>query len=103
MHYREFVEYLEENLHNKDAFFNRAMAYQKEKNKARQKANRWDQIKLDRAVERMWNDVTQNIYNTIQPKVDKNPIMPEKPWLDFFEKNNLLESIDDSLVEIEFE
>ncbi|QGG59606.1 hypothetical protein [Loigolactobacillus bifermentans] len=103
MHYQEFVDYLEDHIHNKDAFYDRALDYQNDKNKARQKSKRWDQIKLDREVDRMWKDVTQNLYNTLQAQVPKNRMDPRQEWLTFFDKNDLFESVDESLISIEFE
>jgi hypothetical protein len=103
MHYQEFVTYLEEHIHNKAAFYDRALEYQETKNKARQKSKRWDQTKLDREVDDMWNKVTQNLYNTLQAQVPKNKMNPRQEWFTFFEKNNLFENVDESLISIEFE
>lgn len=103
MTFNEFVDYMSENLMSKSSFYQKAMEFQEKKNKKRPPAKRWNKTKLDRAVNKMWEDILRNMYDRIKPSVDKKAYDQKEAWLDYMTTNNILDAMDDGLIEIEFE
>lgn len=103
MNFKEFVEYMENNLSAKDTFYQKAMDDQIARNARRAPAKRWNETKLDRAVDRLWSDLMKNVYDKFKMAIKVNPSDPYKSWIDYIEKNEALESLDEMLVELEFE
>ena len=101
-----FQELLEKKLSSYETFLIKATDYQNEKNKARAKAKRWDEKKIDRAVNNMWTTVVRNIFDKVKtfdgcPGVNThNPI---ETWTRFMEEKEIFEMLDTELSDIEFE
>lgn len=99
MKYKEFLEYLQNNLTGYETFIEKATAYQREKNKARPAKKRWDDEKVGRAVNEMWKNSMQSLYDTIKNEVKSNSSFT---WIEFIQKNNILESVNDGISELDF-
>lgn len=54
MKYKEFLDYLEKNLSGYQTFMFKAMQFQRVKNAERQKKDRWEDKKLEKAAGEMW-------------------------------------------------
>lgn len=99
----EFLVYLEKNLSNYDLFIIKAEEYQEGKNKKRPPAKRWNEKKLNKAIVGMWKQSMEVGYNNIKSQIGKIQFDPYDRWVDFMNKNDILESINDSISELEFE
>ncbi|MDR1772566.1 MAG: hypothetical protein LBS02_18335 [Hungatella sp.] len=99
MKHKEFLLYLENNSEAYKIFMNKAMQYQRAKNAKRQKQKRWDEDKMRCAAYDMWKSSMENLYNQLKQQVNSNH---EFMWKDFIEKNNILESVNDGIREMDF-
>ncbi|MBC2327732.1 hypothetical protein [Listeria booriae] len=103
MTFNEFSIYMSENLTSKATFYQKAMEFQNEKNKKRPPAKRWKDVKLERAVNAMWQDIMKTMYDKIKPSIKRDAPDLRQAWLDYFTKYEILDSMDQALAEIEFE
>lgn len=103
MTFNEFIEYLENNLSSYETFCIKAEDYQLDKNKKRPPKKRWNDKKLDRAIISMWKSSMQVAYDKIKAEIGKPKFNGYETWIDFIEKNEMLEAINDSMSELEFE
>ncbi len=99
MRYKEFLEYLENNLDNYQTFMNKALEYQKEKNQKRQAKKRWDEEKLQRAAYDMWKASMENLYNNLKQELKSGSA---SDWTNYIIKNNILESVNDGISQLDF-
>ncbi|MHC5373959.1 hypothetical protein ACYSNU_09145 [Enterococcus sp. LJL120] len=103
MKYRDFKNLLEENLKSYSLALEKVSDYEEAKNKKRTGKNKWPQKKVDKAKETTWDSICKNLYESVKSKVNSKPLFPEKEWLDYIEKHNFYENVDDMLAELEFE
>jgi hypothetical protein len=99
MKYKEFLQYLEANLGAYKVFTNNAMQYQREKNSKRQPSKRWDEDKMQKASYDMWKKSMENLYNTLKREISSDI---ELIWLDYMEKNGIMESVNDGIRDMDF-
>lgn len=99
----EFLEFLEKNLMSYDTFIDKATEHQLEKNKKRPPKKRWDEKKIIRSVNTMWKISMQVAYDKVKVEVGMPRYDGYDKWVEFIEKNELLEAINDSISELEFE
>lgn len=99
----EFLEFLENKLANYDLFIEKATEHQLEKNKKRTPKKRWDEKKVNRAVNTMWKSSMQVAYDKVKIEVGMPRYDGFDKWIEFIEKKELLEAINDSISELEFE
>ncbi|WP_034550007.1 hypothetical protein [Carnobacterium funditum] len=103
MNFKEFVAYMEQNLSAKDAFYQKALDDQVARNVRRAPAKKWNEAKMDRAVDKLWLELMKNVYDKFKWVVKENSSDPRKSWIEYIEKTESLESLDEMLVELEFE
>jgi hypothetical protein len=99
MKYKEFLQYLEANLDAYKVFMNSVMQYQREKNAKRQPSKRWDEDKMQKAAYDMWKKSMENLYNTLKREISSDI---ELIWLDYMEKNGIMESLNDGIRDMDF-
>lgn len=99
MKYKEFLEYLQNNLTGYKVFIEKSISYQNEKNKSRPAKKRWDGEKVKRAAYEMWKKSMQPLYDTIKNETKSSSSFT---WLEFIRKNNILESVNDGISELDF-
>lgn len=99
MKYKEFLEYLEKNLEGYNIFTHKAMQYQRDKNLKRQPKSRWSDEKMQKAVYGMWKTAMEPLYNTLKGEIKSDF---REPWYLFIEKNNLFESVNEGISELDF-
>ncbi|WP_218730297.1 hypothetical protein [Brochothrix thermosphacta] len=97
---QELTDYLEKNLSNHTVFLSNALDYQQEKNRRRPNKKRWTEEKMERAAYKMWLDFSGNVHEKIKVEIKKDPSVSE--WSEFIDKNEMLDSLNDAIVEIEF-
>ncbi|MBU7003875.1 hypothetical protein [Pediococcus pentosaceus] len=96
----ELLEYIEINSGVKDKFMEKALDYQNEKNQKRPFAKRWNKTKVERAADKMYDQVLTSIYDKLKNNIKSSD---SKKWAEFIEENNVLEDLEDSMSDITFE
>lgn len=99
MKYKEFLEYLEVNLNGYETFMRKATQFQNAINLKRPPKSRWDDGKVEKTVSGMWKTAMQSLYNTLKREIDSDS---EYVWKAYIEKNNILESVSESISELDF-
>lgn len=106
MKYNDFKNLLENRLPGYEVFMQKAEEFQIAKNKLRSGKAKWNDKKVNRAIESMWDQASQNIYQSVK-RMDKAPnsraLDPYNDWLRFMEKENLFDTLSESLAEVEME
>lgn len=103
MTFNEFLTYLESNLSNSDLFFIKSEEYQLEKNKKRPPKKRWDEKKINRAIDTMWKSSMQVAYDKVKTEIGVPRFDGYEKWINFLDEKEMLEAINDSISELEFE
>lgn len=103
MTFKEFLEYMENNLNNRDTFYKKALDDQIARNARRLAAKRWNEQKINRVIDRQWSDMMKNVYDKFKTNIKINPSNPFNSWIDYIERNDALESLDEMIVDLEFE
>ena len=103
MNLNEFQAHIEDKLPALDSFYDKAINYQLEKDKRRPPKQRWSEAKIERAANAMYKDLMKGIYEKIKSLVEEREKKPNDVWIDYLEKYELYEQINESLYEIEFD
>lgn len=69
MSYKEFLEYIENNLEGYKVFIQKAIEFQAVKNTKRQPNKRWNDKKLQSAAHEMWKQSMLPLYNNLKKEV----------------------------------
>lgn len=99
MKYKEFLEYLENNLEGYHTFIRKARQYQHSKNAKRPAKSRWSDEKIEKVTYEMWKKSMENLYNKLKQEIKSDSRFA---WTDFVEKNNIFEVMNDSISEMDF-
>lgn len=103
MNKKELEQYINNNSRTIEIFSEKALKYQDMKNKNRPKAKRWDEVKISHAVDGMINTFMENVHDKIKTQVKRNEFEPQRSWIDFITKNDVLDELEESVIEMEFE
>ena len=77
----------------------KAMQFQRVKNAERQKKDRWEDKKLEKAAGEMWKKAMETLYNNLRREL-KSDIASD--WTSYIEKHEILESVNESINELDF-
>lgn len=99
MKYKEFLEYLENNLTGYQTFMRKARQFQVELNAKRKKDSHWPEERIDRTAYEMWKKSMESLHNQIKGEVKSDSRFA---WTDFMEKNNIFETVNESISEMSF-
>lgn len=77
-----------------------ALEFQEAKNMRRQVGKRWNPARLNRETDLMVAAFVASVYDRLKPAVK---IPTYQGWTDFIDQAGLLEELEDSVAEIEFE
>lgn len=99
MKYKEFLQYLESNLTGYQAFMQKATQFQLEKNAKRPAKGRWKNEKIERAACEMWKKAMEVLYNNLKHEIKSD--FPSA-WISYIEKHEILESVNESISELDF-
>lgn len=98
---QEFETYLNEHCSALTKFQERALDYQANKNQNRTRSARWNDAKVQRAADAMYDTFLTGIYTKLRSAIEDK--YDCQAWLDYIEKYGLLEQLEESVLEIEFE
>lgn len=73
------------------------------KNKKHQPAKRWNEAMIQRQAEKMYTQVVEDLYNKLHTKVKANRFTPAEKWIKFINGNEVLDGLEESMIELEFE
>ena len=99
MKYKEFLSYLEKNLTGYHIFISKALQFQHAKNAKRPAKSRWADKKMEKAAGEMWKKAMENLYNNLKKEVKSD--FPST-WISYIEKNEILETVNESINELDF-
>lgn len=97
MKYKEFLEYMEDNLSGYWAFMQKARRYQTIENAKRKK--KWSDDNVEKATYEMWKKSMENLYNNLKQKIKSDSRFA---WTDFINKNEILELVNEGIGDIDF-
>ena len=100
MTFNEFLLFMTENLSTYSTFYKKALAFQNKKNAARKKKP-WNEAKIERATNEMWKKSMQGLYDSLKPRIENKS--SRESWIEFINQHELLETVSDSMSELEFE
>lgn len=103
MNKRELEKYINDNSRVIEIFSEKALEYQNGKNKNRPKSKRWDEVRITHTVDRMINTFMENVHQKLQSQVKENEFAPQWSWIDFIIKNEILDELEESVIEMKFE
>jgi hypothetical protein len=111
MYLDEFISYVDKNSRAEEIFYERALAFQIDKNERRQKSARWTQSKMEKECEKMWEATIKGTYNNVATNIkaiEKKPRFHNHDdevdyWVNFLNENEFLESFTDGISDAEFE
>lgn len=99
MKYKEFLEYLENNLDGYDLFLLKAIDFQSEKNTRRPAKKRWDDEKVRRAAHDMWKQSMQPLFDNLRREINSNN---NEDWISYIKNNDIFETVNDGIRELDF-
>lgn len=100
---QELQDYLEQHSNGYQTFIGKATDDQNSRNSRRSPAKRWNEIKINRAAEKMWKEVVSNVHDKIKSQVGNTSVNGYQKWVEFMNEFAIIESFDDSMNELEFE
>lgn len=103
MNKKELEQYINDNSRTIEIFSEKALEYQDSKNKNRPRSKRWDEVKISHAVDGMINTFVENMHDKIKTQINRNNPDQTKAWTDFMNLNEVLDSLEESVIEMEFE
>lgn len=98
MKYKEFLEYIEANLEGYHIFMAKAGNFQREQNANRAKKSRWQDGRIEKATYDMWKKAMEPLYNKLKSKIKSDSRLT---WTSYIEKNDIFESINEGIMNIE--
>lgn len=99
MKYKDFLEYLKKNLGGYQTFMHKALEYQARKNAKRQKKDRWNEEKIEKAAYEMWKKSMEVLYNNLKKEIKSDLSFS---WTSYIEKHEILETVNESISELDF-
>lgn len=100
MNKQELLDYLEQNSSAIDTFREKSLDYQNMKNQKRQPAKRWNETKVDRAVDKMVKEFIESVQQKMMFNIKGDSY---DSWKQFIEQNEVVEGLEESINEMVFE
>ena len=99
MKYKEFLEYMENNLPGYRKFMEKALDYQKKKNADRPAAKRWNDARLQKAAYDMWRQAMEPLYSNLKEEIGSDLLME---WEAYIAGHEVLENVTKEIQEMDF-
>ncbi|WP_076635635.1 hypothetical protein [Lactiplantibacillus plantarum] len=103
MNEEQLQQYVADNSQVETIFMGKATDYLNGKNKKRQPAKRWNEAMIQRQAEKMYAQVVEDLYNKLHTQVKANRFTPAEKWIKFINENEVLDGLEESMIELEFE
>ncbi|EPC50103.1 MULTISPECIES: hypothetical protein [Lacticaseibacillus] len=99
----EFETYLNANSRVVAIFRSHALAYQHSQNRQRAASKRWGKTAVASAVGKMVGQFIDNVYDKLKTNIKENKFQPYDSWVNFIESNEVLDNLEETVAEIEFD
>ena len=99
MKYKEFLEYMENNLPGYRIFMKKALDYLRKKNAGRPAAKRWNDAQLQKAAYEMWKRAMEPLYNNLRSTIKSDLLLR---WDAYIAEHEILESVTEGIQEMDF-
>lgn len=103
MNEEQLQQYVADNSQVETIFMGKSTDYLNGKNKKRQPAKRWNEAMIQRQAEKMYAQVVEDLYNKLHTQVKANRFTPAEKWIKFINENEVLDGLEESMIELEFE
>ena len=100
MKYKEFLQYLEDNLDGYETFIRKAVEYQEGKNQRRPAKKRWNDEKVRATADDMWKKSMESLYNALKHEIKSDS---EFAWTEYLKKHSILENVNEGISELVFD
>lgn len=97
MNKSELLEYIDSNSAAITIFKDKVRTAQEAKNKKRQPAKRWNEAKIERAVDKFTDDFISNVYDKLYKGMKANRNTSSQKWIAFIETNEILDDLEESV------
>ena len=97
MKFKEFLEYLENNLDGYGTFLRKARQFQAGQNAKRKKP--WSDHDVEKVAYKMWAAAAESLYNNLRSVVKSDY---PSAWVSYIKNNDVLESVNESICELDF-
>ena len=97
MNKNELLEYIDTNSSAITIFKDKVRTDQETKNKKRQPAKRWNEVKIERVVDKFTDDFIDNVYDKLYKGMKANRNTSNQEWINFIENNEILDSLEESV------
>ena len=77
----------------------KALEYQAGKNAKRPPKSRWSQEKMEKAAYDMWKKSMETLYNNLKKEIKSDLSFS---WTSYIEKHEILETVNESISELDF-
>lgn len=102
MNKEQLQQYVANNSQVETIFMSKVVDYLNGKNKKRQPAKKWNEARIQRQAEKMYDQVIEDLYNKLHTQVKANRFTPADQWIKFIDKNDVLDGLEESMIELEF-
>lgn len=99
MRYKDFLDYLEQNLEGYKVYMKKALRFQCEKNSRRPAGKRWSDERLNKEAYNMWRMSMETLYNNLRSAIASDSVVG---WIDYIRNNEIFESVNDVISELDF-
>ncbi|KRO18563.1 hypothetical protein [Lacticaseibacillus saniviri] len=103
MTYDEFIAYLRQNSRIIDDFISKATTYMNTQNEQQEPEQRRAAMDIEFAVDGMRRQFTSDLYTNLHGKIARDHVNDEAAWIAYLEENDILDSVSESVAEMEFE
>lgn len=95
MDLKEFIKYFESLTTAKQEFYNKATDHQQQINADRAPVRRWNDAVVAVQVEKIWQEVVEQLYNNIKNTITNDQDANE--WHQRMEAEDFMDEVDDSI------
>ena len=99
----ELETYLNANSRVVAIFRSQALAYQHRKNRQRAASKRWSKTAVASDIDKMVSQFIDNLYDKLKTNIKENKFQPYDSWVNFIESNEVLDNLEETVSEIEFD
>ena len=98
----QLTKFIREHSSIIESFRRSASSFQYEKNARRQKGKQFSEARVEHEIDLMVAAFLDNVYTKIKSGVTEKKLHPYESWVDFIDKKNVLDSLEDDVSTIVF-
>lgn len=98
----ELQTYLVDHCQVIDMFREKALEFQNDRNHERLANKRWPQVTIENEVNKMVDQFISNVHNNLSGAFKESQLHPYESWVNFIENHEILDSLEESVTDIDF-